>query len=56
VLIAGTGDLGIAWVAVLGFALTLVLQRFVPAPERGHQRWQPDSVPSLELARQRRTV
>jgi 4-hydroxybenzoate polyprenyltransferase len=29
VLIAGAGDLGIAWLAVLGFALTLVLQRFV---------------------------
>jgi UbiA prenyltransferase family len=29
VLIAGTGNLGIAWLAVLGFVLTLVLQRFV---------------------------
>lgn len=29
VLIAGTGAVGIAWMAVLGFALTLVLQRFV---------------------------
>jgi UbiA prenyltransferase family len=30
VLIAGTGNLGIAGLAVLGFVLTLVLQRFVP--------------------------
>ena len=30
VLIAGAGDLMIAWLAVLGFVLTLVLQRFVP--------------------------
>ena len=29
VLIAGAGALGIAWLAVLGFALTLALQRFV---------------------------
>jgi hypothetical protein len=29
VLIAGTGAVGIAWMAVLGFALTLLLQRFV---------------------------
>jgi hypothetical protein len=30
VLIGGTGNLGIAGLAVLGFVLTLVLQRFVP--------------------------
>jgi hypothetical protein len=30
VLVAGTGNLGIAWLAVLGFVLTHVLQRFVP--------------------------
>jgi UbiA prenyltransferase family len=30
VLIAGAGDRAIAWLAVLGFALTLALQRFVP--------------------------
>jgi hypothetical protein len=30
VLIAGIGNLLIAWLAVLGFVLTLVLQRFVP--------------------------
>jgi UbiA prenyltransferase family len=30
VLIAGTGSLPIAWLAVAGFALTLALQRFVP--------------------------
>jgi hypothetical protein len=30
VLIAAVGGLGIAWLAALGFVLTLVLQRFVP--------------------------
>jgi UbiA prenyltransferase family len=30
VLIAGAGDLEIAWLAVLAFVLTLILQRFVP--------------------------
>jgi 4-hydroxybenzoate polyprenyltransferase len=30
VLIAGAGNLPVAWLAVAGFALTLVLQRFVP--------------------------
>ena len=30
VLIAGAGDLRVAWLAVAGFALTLALQRFVP--------------------------
>jgi UbiA prenyltransferase family len=30
VLIAGTGDSSVAWLAVAGFALTLALQRFVP--------------------------
>ena len=30
VLIAGAGDLDIAWLAVAGFLLTLALQRFVP--------------------------
>jgi hypothetical protein len=29
VLIAGAGALGIAWLAALGFVLTLLLQRFV---------------------------
>jgi hypothetical protein len=30
VLIAGAGEVGIAWLAVAGFALTLALQSFVP--------------------------
>jgi 4-hydroxybenzoate polyprenyltransferase len=30
VLIAGVGNLSIAWLAVLGFVVTLILQRFVP--------------------------
>jgi hypothetical protein len=30
VLIAGAGDLSVAWLAVLGFAVTLALQRLVP--------------------------
>jgi hypothetical protein len=30
VLIAGAGNLDIAWLAVFGFVLALVLQRFVP--------------------------
>jgi 4-hydroxybenzoate polyprenyltransferase len=30
VLIAGAGNVPVAWLAVAGFALTLLLQRFVP--------------------------